>query len=272
MYNKLKSLMPNETYFYGPLPLKSILDTPIEHSMSTVNSEYYIGSNSEISEFESLVVSGWNKSPNISCINSTIYADPIVTIIPHKSTEWSIYINSELIWSINSSEHLYNIEIPEDVISLITNGCIIKARFINERNDISDYGEYIYIDIDTLKENKCKEVDVIHEKLLYTDIEVDFPKGKEFIQFRNEIDRTNISNISSAGIALIISGTPDALMEFRTLNNITQIVKASEMVNLAMSVLSIKQNIKKKSWELKDEIRSVKTIEELNNININIGW
>ncbi len=142
----------------------------------------------------------------------------------------------------------------------------------NERNVV--IASYIIRDftIDEIKESKYLEIKNIHNEKLYTDVEVEFPDGKAVIQFRDERDRTNISNVSSGAIALVISGNGSTLMKFRTLDNIIRSVSALEMVNIAMTVLNIKQNIVDASWRHKDLIEKLNIVEEVITYDINLGW
>jgi predicted transcriptional regulator len=121
-------------------------------------------------------------------------------------------------------------------------------------------------------ESRCKEVDALNDQKLYTNATVMFPDGEKIIQFRNEKDRADLSNVSSAAMALIMSGTPESPLGYRTEDNVTQIVRADQMVGIAMGVLQMKQDIKTVSWSHKDALRQLTDYQDVVDYDINQGW
>lgn len=96
--------------------------------------------------------------------------------------------------------------------------------------------------------------------------------GEKVIQFRNDNDRTNLSNVGTAALALIVGGNPTQLMEWRTLDNVTQLVPAVQMVQISNGVLAVKQQIVSKAWEHKDTLRSMTITNDVVAYDITAGW
>lgn len=122
---------------------------------------------------------------------------------------------------------------------------------------------------------KIEQVNSLYSEKLYTNVSAMFPDGEKVIQFRSEQDRTNLSNVASAGLALIISGTPEASMVWRTEDNVNQIVPAQQMVGIAMGVLQEKQAILSAAWAHKDAITAIVDAGDLQGLidyDITTGW
>lgn len=132
--------------------------------------------------------------------------------------------------------------------------------------------KYIVTLTETAKANKLKEVKELHLSHLYKDVEVTFPSGLATIQFRDEVDRANLGNAASGAIANVLAGNPTTPMDYRTLDNETQIVPASDMLNIAMSVLGIKQAKLDNCWAHKDNINALTTIASIEAYDITTGW
>jgi hypothetical protein len=110
---------------------------------------------------------------------------------------------------------------------------------------------------------------------MYSEIEVILPYGLATIQFRNENDRTNLSNVASGATALIISGTPGATMSYRTLDNTIQSVTALQMLGIAMEVLNTKQAITNAKWDHKDALQAFVDNNDYQSIvdhDVYAGW
>jgi RNase H-fold protein (predicted Holliday junction resolvase) len=123
-----------------------------------------------------------------------------------------------------------------------------------------------------LQEKRCDEIDKLHKKKLYTDVGVSFPNGIRYVQFRNEVDRNNLSNVVQAALGYIILGTPEATMKYRTQDNETQEVTAIQMVTIGFQVLGMKQNLIEVCWMHKDTIRAFETPLDVVEYNIQLGW
>lgn len=110
----------------------------------------------------------------------------------------------------------------------------------------------------TLVAERLVELKNKHQTDLYTSIGALFPTtGFATIQFRNEIDRTNLANVAAGATALVMAGTPTSLMQYRTEDNVIQEVTAAEMLSIAMCVLSTKQELKSAYWKAKDDLLAI---------------
>lgn len=265
--------MSSATFFYGPLQKEQLNNVMIENYMTIYNGLIYIGTNEKIESFSELYISGQSFPPLITYNDSTIlcYNNNESNQV-HVSTDYNIYKDDLLIQSEIDSTNLLSTEIPVEYIDIMKEGATISVRYKNNNGEYSEYGKVSYISIEYLIDNKCKEVDKLHTEKLYTDICVMFPDGTSVIQFRDEIDRANISNVSQGALALVVIGKQDELLEFRTADNITHSLKASEMMQIAMMVLSIKQELKKVCQNHKDTLRSLTTIKDVVSYDITTGW
>lgn len=127
-------------------------------------------------------------------------------------------------------------------------------------------------DIKTVIEEVCDKVDELLQKKLYTDVEVQFPDGPKVIQFRNELDRANLSNVTQAAISLVIAGTPEYIMPYRTADNVTQFVPASGLIAIGNSVMAAKQLLVSTAWNHKDTLRAMESLDDIASYDIQAGW
>jgi len=121
-------------------------------------------------------------------------------------------------------------------------------------------------------ELRCDAVDKLRLSKTYTDVEVTFPTGKKYVQFRDEFDRANLANVSQAAQMLVINGSAGEIVPYRTADNVTQLPTAEELLGVAGEVMAAKQAIVTKAWEHKDNLRSLATIEDVRAYNIFSGW
>lgn len=119
-------------------------------------------------------------------------------------------------------------------------------------------------------ETKCDQVDKLLKQKIYTDIEVMFPDGPKVVQFRNDQDRLNLSNVTQAAIALVVSGDMNCAMNYRTLDNITQEVTSQQMIQIGTYILGQKQNLVNMAWSHKDNLRLLTTVQEVVDYDITI--
>lgn len=140
-------------------------------------------------------------------------------------------------------------------------------------------GEFLYASpqveaerLRELQEEKCDTVDRLRISKTYTDVEVAFPTGNKLIQFRDEFDRANLSNVAQAAQLLVMSGQGDSILPYRTQDNVTQYPTAAQMLAIAGEVMDAKQAIVSKAWEHKDNIRGMTTIAGVRDYNVSDGW
>jgi len=128
------------------------------------------------------------------------------------------------------------------------------------------------IPVDEAKDSKLAEVDTLHKQHLYTDIEATFPSGMATIQFRDETDRTNLSNVAAGAMACLIAGTPETVMQYRTKDDVIQQVPAGTMMQIAMDILATKQAVVDNAWMHKDAIKALTDIRSIIDYDITTGW
>jgi len=199
-------------------------------------------------------------------------------IIVDKKTSVVLYVGNfiltdskvvgyRLVDPTTTSSTAYEIEVesvPDDIQPLIYK--YFDSKFVYASQDIAN--SILNREIETL----CDNVDSLRISKTYSDVEVDFPAGKKFIQFRDEFDRANLSNVAQAAQLLVISGLGSSIVPYRTLDNETQLPTAQEMLSIAGEVMTIKQAIVTAAWTHKDTIRSLTSIEAVRAYNINEGW
>ena len=127
-------------------------------------------------------------------------------------------------------------------------------------------------DIKTVIEEKCRLVDEMRKERLYTNIVAEFPAGEKVIQFRDEVDRANLANTATGALALVMSGAPETTLTYRTEDNETQILRADQMLQIAMGALAIKQQVISVSWAHKDALRAMTTVADVLAYDITEGW
>ena len=127
-------------------------------------------------------------------------------------------------------------------------------------------------DIQTVIAEKCRLVDEMRKERLYTNIVANFPAGEKVIQFRDEVDRANLANTASGAMTLIMAGTPDAILAYRTEDNETQMLRADQMLQIAMQALGQKQQVINTSWAHKDTLRAMTTVADVLAYDITVGW
>ena len=108
-----------------------------------------------------------------------------------------------------------------------------------------------------LGEKVKAQINSIHISKLYSNVTAQFPLGPKVIQFRDERDRMNVSNYSQAAMVLVMTGTPEAPMVWRTEDNEVQSLTAQQMMTIAMALLQEKQVIQTAAWAHKDAITAL---------------
>ena len=118
------------------------------------------------------------------------------------------------------------------------------------------------------RERKIKKVDRLRDSKLYRSVSVVFSDGAGSIQFRNERDRANLSNVATSCLVL----EPSAIVVYRTEDDVTHNIPASEMIQIAMQVMAQKQAVTTASWIHKDALALLNTREEIEAYHITTGW
>jgi len=147
-----------------------------------------------------------------------------------------------------------------------------ECVYDTERNVVVATYTITNIPLNQVIESRCDDVDKLLQQKMYSDVEVQFPDGPKTIQFRNEIDRANLSNVTQAAISLVLSGQPNFLMPYRTADNVTQYVSAGGMIDIGNKVMEQKQNLVSTAWAHKDALREMEDYPDLLEYDIQEGW
>ena len=144
----------------------------------------------------------------------------------------------------------------------------ITDKFSNQ----ADIDAFLAQELQTAKTSAKDRVSALYATYLYADVEVTFPSGPAVIQFRDDSDRMNLSNVVQAAQALIIAGTPTETLVYRTQDNVIQEVTAVQMVSLGMAVMAEKQALLNVSWGHRDNIDAMTTVVDVTDYDITTGW
>lgn len=123
--------------------------------------------------------------------------------------------------------------------------------------------------------DKKQNIESLRKVKVYSDVLAEFPTGTGVIQFRNESDRSNISNVATGAMAYVLAGAPETEMSYRTEDNMIHKVPAGTMMTIAMSVLAGKQKIVDVAWKHKDaliELMDEGDYEALREYDTTTGW
>jgi hypothetical protein len=135
------------------------------------------------------------------------------------------------------------------------------------------YDELYARELDVQIERKCNNIMSLRIQKTYSDTTVEFSPGiSGDIQFRNDFDRQNLSDVALGALAISTLQNPNKLMYYRDAADVIHEVRAGELVTIALNVLDIKQEVVSKSWVHKDAVKLKTTLEEVKAYDINEGW
>lgn len=109
--------------------------------------------------------------------------------------------------------------------------------------------------LSTLIQRKLTQVDQHRDYLLAQGVPYQFPDGPGTIQTRDATDHRNILANANAAQLYLISGHPDAPMQFRDQENTVHNLTAQQLVEMCAYVMAYGQEIYSTSWQIKDEIK-----------------
>lgn len=117
-----------------------------------------------------------------------------------------------------------------------------------------------------------KEVDAIRDEKVYSDIPADFAGTPGVIQFRNEEDRMNLTNVTQGAQVSVTNGNPSQVIIYRDKANVRHSVTAAQMLSIGASALQGKQAIAVAAWDHKDAIKLLTSVSAIKAYDINTGW
>ena len=149
------------------------------------------------------------------------------------------------------------------------------AGLFEDSRKILIESDFEYPKIEDEKEAIIQDVYAIRQAKIYQEsIPYIFPgdTDPDGIQFRDEIDRQNIQDIGHVAQFHINNNEPDFPMFFMARSNTLKTFTATQALEMCALLKLRGDVIYQRSWELKQQIEAVQTLEELYNININTGW
>lgn len=118
---------------------------------------------------------------------------------------------------------------------------------------------------------KLAAVEVLYATKFYSNTEALFPSGAKVIQFRDETDFRAFERVVLAAITRQAAQRESAMVDFRTEDNVTQTLPASEFIPVALDILDAKQAIWKVRTAHKDAINDL-TEEQAALYDETAGW
>lgn len=119
--------------------------------------------------------------------------------------------------------------------------------------------------------SKLDSVDVLYAAKFYSNTTALFPSGTKVIQLRSETDFRSFERVVLAAITRQAAQRENAVVDFRTEDNVTQTLPASEFIPVALDILDAKQAIWKVRTAHKDAINDL-TEEEAALYDETAGW
>ena len=101
---------------------------------------------------------------------------------------------------------------------------------------------------------KTKNVDTLYAQKFYSNVTGEFPSGPKVIQLRDENDFRNFERAVLTAITRQAARRAEATVEFRTEDNVTQTLPASEFIPVALDILDAKHAVWKVRTAHKDAI------------------
>ena len=125
-------------------------------------------------------------------------------------------------------------------------------------------------------EKRIKEVSVLQNSKVYSNIDATFPNGIKTIQFRNDLDWMNF--LTSVTEAYSLPASTE--VSYRTIDNVIQLLTANQLVAIGKYVDSIKKTILTQGWAHDDAIRALSVgaateaqkITSIMAYDVTVGW
>lgn len=130
-------------------------------------------------------------------------------------------------------------------------------------------GEELEIQINKLKKQVKKEISLIFQNLFYSNVKYTFNDKEYEIQFRDEVDRNNLANLTQMAQLAIDS---DTKMNYRMADNTVVEMTPNEVIDMAVYVNEVKNKIIQTSWKHKDTIDKKKQINTIREYDIKSDW
>jgi len=115
----------------------------------------------------------------------------------------------------------------------------------------------------TSKQRLCEQIDGVRDNDISYGLVFSFADGTVGgVQMRPE-DRTNLIGIRLEAEAYSAANIVDPVIEFRSLENVTRLLTAGEIIALTNAATQHTKKIYGASWALKDQVRTVASVANL---------
>jgi hypothetical protein len=136
-------------------------------------------------------------------------------------------------------------------------------------------GENKYIcDIVAYKQDLLTRVRAKRDALIALGVPFQFPDAPGTIQTRDLVDFRNISAVSTAGLALVVTQNPATLV-FRDTENVIHTLTGIQAITMGLYVSSYCQAIYDKCWAKETGAGGISTLttqEECDAYDVDVGW
>lgn len=121
------------------------------------------------------------------------------------------------------------------------------------------------------KVNKIVALESLYSTKYYSNVSAEFPSGTKVIQLRDDSDFRAFERVVLASVTRQAARRENAMVSFRTEDNVTQTLPASEFIPVALDILDAKQAIWKVKTAHKDIINEL-TEEQASVYDETAGW
>ena len=128
------------------------------------------------------------------------------------------------------------------------------------------------IPVETLIARRCSEVDALRDSHLAAGVAFDFPDGTGTVQTRSLEDSRNIQANASAAQMYLMAGQPEAVMQFRDMENVVHSLTAQQMLDMCAYVMGHGQGLYATSWAHKDLLRLLTDPAAVLAYDVTGGW
>jgi len=122
--------------------------------------------------------------------------------------------------------------------------------------------------LDLAKKAKRDKINKIREEQINAGMEYTFPDGMIGTVQLNEASIRNIQSLATTALCLKAMGDTTTVMSFRDEENITHEMSADEMIAMALAITVYSSDKYTNSWDLKDTLDGLTTLNEIQNFDI----
>lgn len=116
------------------------------------------------------------------------------------------------------------------------------------------------------------EISALRDERIAEGLPHAFPAQAGTIQLRNPIDISNILGVSAAGLALMMTGDTDTLVDFRDSEDHTHQLTGQQVVVMGLAVSQFIGAQYAAAWAHKDALANLFSLPEINAYDTATGW